>query len=284
MRVHAIQTGTVAVKQRQVSGKGRGRSRLIRTMLDRTWTEALPIYAWAIEHPEGTIIVDTGETARAAEPGYFPRWHPYFRSSMRAWVAPDEEIGPQLRLLGIDPIDVRLVVLTHLHTDHAGGLGHFPTADVIVSRGEFAAASGMRGKVNGYLPHRWPHWFSPRLVDVEGEPLGPFPATVSLTRAGDVRLVATPGHTEGHCSVVLEGEDGYVFFAGDTSYTEALMLHQEVDGVAPDVRAASATLMRIRRFVDEHPVVYLPSHDPDAAARLANGLLAAGTASTSNAA
>ena len=48
----------------------------LNTLLDREWTEPLPIYAFAIEHPEGVIVVDTGETARVAEPGYFPRWQP----------------------------------------------------------------------------------------------------------------------------------------------------------------------------------------------------------------
>lgn len=79
MKVHAIQTGTVAIKTRQREGMGRGTRRLVNTFLDRQWTDRLPILAWAIEHPEGLIVVDTGETARSSEPGCFPRWHPYFR-------------------------------------------------------------------------------------------------------------------------------------------------------------------------------------------------------------
>ena len=97
--------------------------------MDREWTEPLPIYAWLIEHPEGLIVVDTGETARAGEPGYFPRWHPYFKLAVREWVQPEDEIGPRLRALGFSPDDVRWVILTHLHTDHAGGLAHFPRSD-----------------------------------------------------------------------------------------------------------------------------------------------------------
>ena len=60
MRMHALQTGTVAIKQRQRHGQGRGGMRLLNTLLDRDWTEPLPIYAWLIEHPEGIIVVDTG--------------------------------------------------------------------------------------------------------------------------------------------------------------------------------------------------------------------------------
>jgi N-acyl homoserine lactone hydrolase len=269
VRIHLIETGTVAVKESQREGHGRGPMRLINTLRDRNWTEPLPIYAWAIEHPEGVIVIDTGETARTAIPGYFPRWHPYFRLALRMWVNADDEIGPQLERIGIRPSDVRWVVMTHLHTDHAGGLAHFPDAEILVSRAEYKAASGVSGRVNGYLPNRWPEWFSPRLVDLESDPLGPFPASRALTSAGDVLIVPTPGHSKGHMSVILdEGDGSSIFFAGDTSYTEELMLRGAVDGVSPDVKAAAATLERIREYASGSRVVYLPSHDPRSTERL----------------
>jgi hypothetical protein len=107
MKVHAIQTGTVAVKSRQREGKGRGPARLANTFIDRSWTEPLPIFAWLIEHPEGLIVVDTGETSRVADRGYFPWWQPYFKLGVREWVAPEDEIGPRIKALGLSPDDVR---------------------------------------------------------------------------------------------------------------------------------------------------------------------------------
>ena len=121
MKIHAIQTGTVQIKVSQRVGRGRGSMRLVNTLLDRSWTEPLPIYAWAIETAEGVIVVDTGETVRTREPGHIPGWHPYFRLAVWFDIAPEQEIGPQLRQIGIRPGDVRTVILTHLHTDHAGG-------------------------------------------------------------------------------------------------------------------------------------------------------------------
>ncbi len=270
MRIHALQTGTVAVKEAQRSGShGSGPIRLLNTLADRRWTEPLPIYAWAIEHPEGVIVVDTGDTARTAVSGYFPWWHPYYRLGVKLYVQPEEEIGPQLRQIGFEPGDVRWLVLTHLHTDHAGGLHHFPQAEILVSRTEYEQASGWIGRLNGYLPHRWPAWFAPRLVDFAPEPIGPFPASIPLTQSGDVRLVATPGHTAGHLSVVVQADDRAFFIAGDTSYTEQLMRDQVVDGVTFDNTVAQKTLARILTFVRQTPTVYLPSHDPESAQRLA---------------
>ena len=269
MKIHAIQTGTVAIAPRQREGVGHGLRRRLGPLLDRGWTEPLPIYAFAIEHEEGVIVVDAGETARAAQPGYFPRWHPYYRFSVRFAIEPEEELGPQLEGLGIGPGDVRWTVLTHMHTDHAGGLRHVADSEVLVSREEIASASGRRGRLLGYPNQHWPASFDPTAIDMDGAPYGPFPESRPLTQAGDVTLVPLPGHTPGHIGVVVEDGDRTVLLAGDSSYTQALMERGAVDGVAPDEAAARLTLDRIRTLTATTPTVYLVAHDPETAARLA---------------
>jgi len=66
-------------------------------------------------------------------------------------------------------------------------------------------------------------------------------------------------------------QDGTTFFlAGDTSYDERLMLAGRVDGVSADDDVASATLDAIKRLTRTRPTVYLPTHDPQSAVRLAS--------------
>jgi N-acyl homoserine lactone hydrolase len=266
-KIHAIRTGLVQVRRAQMESRGTGLARTASMLLDENWSEWLPIYAWVIEHEEGIILVDTGETSRVHQNGYHPSWHPFYRRAARFSVHPDEEIGPQLRTLGIAARDVRQVVLTHLHTDHAGGLSHLTGSKSWVSKQELARASGFKGKVQGYLPHRWPKWWQPECVRFENRSVGPFRQSMSLTSKRDVLIVPTPGHTPYHVSVVVCGTPSF-FLAGDTSYTERLLLDGKVDGVSPDLAIARRTLNQILAFAEEQPVVYLPSHDPESAVRL----------------
>jgi glyoxylase-like metal-dependent hydrolase (beta-lactamase superfamily II) len=256
MRVHAINTGKVWVRSRQMRGVGGGRTRALRTMLDREWSDPLPILAWAIEHPDGLIVVDTGEAAGVMEKGWFPRWHPYFRLAVKFDVSPEDEVGPQLRAKGLDPGDVKAVILTHLHSDHAGGIPHFPHSELFIARGEWEAAQGFKGEAGGYLPKHFPQWLKPTLVDGEH------------TVAEGVRITPTPGHTPDHQSVVVEDGERTLFIAGDASYREDIMREGVADGVTTSPKTHLETLARIRAFVDEHDAVYLPTHDVGSVARL----------------
>jgi N-acyl homoserine lactone hydrolase len=183
----------------------------------------------------------------------------------------EQEIGPQLRALGIAPPDVKWVVLTHLHMDHDdGGLAHFPDTEILVSRGELNTARGWAGQIRGYLPNRWPTWFDPKPLDLAAETFGPFAASKRLTADGVVIVVATPGHTADHVSVVVQDGDTSIMLAGDISYNQHLMLAGRVDGVSADEAVSGASFNAIGRFAQTRKTVYLPTHDPLSAVRLAD--------------
>lgn len=265
MRIHAIETGRVRIKQAQIEGRGHGTWRQLQPILSSEWADWSRVYAWAIEHPEGVIVVDTGAAAHLKS---LPRWHPYFRFAVRFDIEPEQEVGPQLRGLGIGARDVKTVVLTHLHIDHDGGLAHFPHSRILASAGEIARTSGIAGAMLGYLPKRWPKWFAPEPLAWQPTAYGPFASSARISAAGDVIAVPTPGHTPNHLSVVVRDGDHEIMLAGDASYLESTMLSGTVDGVSPDETVAAATLARIREFCSQRPVVYLPAHDPHAAQRL----------------
>jgi N-acyl homoserine lactone hydrolase len=264
MKIHAVQTGSVRIKCSQAVGRGHGLRRRLAIFADHDWTDWLPTFAWVIDHPEGIIVVDTGQSVHLLETGR--SLHPYVRWEVAFRIDREEEIGPQLRALGIAGRDVMKVILTHMHMDHDGGLAHFPHSEIQVARGEIRTASGWLGQMRGYLPNRWPSWFTPTPLDLGMEAFGPFAACRRLTEAGDVVAVATPGHTADHLSILVQDGDTTYVLAGDTSYDGRLLL----DGVSADDRVANGTLEAIKHLARSGPTVYLPTHDPLSAARLAS--------------
>ena len=97
MRVHVIETGRVQIKASQIVGRGHGLARRIAPLFDAEWSEWLPVNAYAIEHRDGVILVDTGVSAGVKR---LPRWHPYFRLCVRFSIEPEQEAGAQLKALG----------------------------------------------------------------------------------------------------------------------------------------------------------------------------------------
>jgi glyoxylase-like metal-dependent hydrolase (beta-lactamase superfamily II) len=240
MRVSCVSTGAVRPKRA---------ARGVERYLGGGWADhVLPVKLFAIEHPRGVCLFDTGQTARAARPGHFPAWHPFFRLS-RFELEEQDEVGPGLRRAGIDPEDVRWIVLSHLHTDHVGGLPTLPRSEVVVTRSEWQRASGWRGRLRGYLPQHWPAALAPRLVDLDGPPVGPFASSLDLLGDGSLVLVPTPGHTPGHASLLVWGDRESYFLAGDLVERAA-----DLPAARPDIAA----------FAAEHRLVVLTTHDPEA--------------------
>ncbi|MFK7922224.1 MAG: N-acyl homoserine lactonase family protein [Bacteroidia bacterium] len=263
LKIHAISTGTVAVKHNFKHKKGSGlisKLNLFRGPL----TEALPINVYVIEHPEGVIVVDTGETAKVKDADYFAKasWlQKQFQKTIRFEVSQDEEVGPQLDALGIARSRVRWVVLTHLHLDHTDGLHHFPNTEILVHQRELDSPYGDS-------PFTYPKWFAPRAFSLNQTGPAPFDAVHYLTQSKDVMLVPLPGHTYGQVGVLLKAGNKHFLFAGDATYDQSQLQAHELAGGHADFRAANATMDKIKRFAKQHPTVYLPAHDPLAGERL----------------
>jgi N-acyl homoserine lactone hydrolase len=252
IRVHGLICGWAKVKRTHYQS---GLNPFF-ALFDPTWTDWKPIFCWVIEHPEGTIVIDTGETF-SANADYIEN------TQITGWVnrqitkfsIPEKcEVGAQLQLLGIQPGDVRWVVLTHLHIDHTGGLKYFPHAEIIVSHQEFI-------KPYGAVEQTHPSWFHPHLVGYFDDGDSCFEDVCNLTDARDVIIVPTPGHTFGHQSVVLRTPGLNLFFAGDASFSFEQMRYEVVHRIHVDRRTARATLARIREYSLDNPITYLPSHD-----------------------
>lgn len=261
MRIHALTTGTVRVKDAMRRGTGRGFGRRLRMFAPGPLSDPLPIHAWAIEHADGLLLVDAGSTAAARDA-------PFARFA----VAREDELDRALHRAGLAPEAIGAVVLTHVHGDHVDGLVHLPGARVLVGEDELRAVPSAAARLTrAAVRQPLPPGFAPEPLRLDGPPVGAFAASAPLTADGRVLVVPAPGHTPGHLAVLVRQDDHHVLLAGDSAYDQAQLLDRHVDGVSPRAAVARRTMETILAHARLQPTVVLPSHDPGSAARLAAG-------------
>ncbi len=231
----------------------------------RSGWSPVPIPAFLVDHPTaGPVLVDTGLHASVAT-------NP--RDNLGALAArlydirmtADQAVPAQLEALGIDPLSVRAVVMTHLHYDHASGIAQFPEATFVVSRTEWEAAS--RGSARtGYRARQFDHALDWRTIDYEHANLASFASfarSVDLFGDGSIRLVSTPGHSLGHQSVIVRLHDRELLLTGDAVYRREAIRNGEVPLLVADAHLHRRSLGEIRRYVDQTPsAVVVCGHDP----------------------
>jgi N-acyl homoserine lactone hydrolase len=260
LRIHVIETGRLVGNETFL--RGEGWSSLLRRRRDYEF----PAYSFVVEHPEGLIAIDTGMSAGARSP------RPLMQRRFVPSPIAGHEMGPAMRAIGLDPADVRWVVLTHLDWDHAGGLAHFPGAEVLVHRPEHEFAATAVGRWR-YEPQLWPSGFKPTVYDLDAEPYGPFPRSRALTGDGAVRIVALTGHSVGQVGVIVRSGDMRLFFVADHVLRRDWFLGDyeagRLIGLGQFHRVqARETSRRIHDFIESVPTVLLPSHDDEVPARL----------------
>jgi N-acyl homoserine lactone hydrolase len=257
VKIHALTTGSVRVKHTFLFPSA-GMRRQLDLLLPGPWSDPLPIHCWAIEHEGRLLLIDSGETAAV-------RNIPFARFD----VAAGAELPGAMAAAGLSLDDVAEVILTHHHGDHVDGLVH-TRAPVRINDAELEFLGGAFPAVmRRVLRQPLPPGFSPVPFALDGGPFGAFARSRSLSPDGRIVAVETPGHTPGHISVICIDDEGrHVMLAGDVTDTLEQLKSKRADAVGPDPKAHVETLERILAHCREHPTVYLPSHDPDSAARL----------------
>jgi glyoxylase-like metal-dependent hydrolase (beta-lactamase superfamily II) len=260
MEIHALTTGAVRVKHSFLFPSP-GWRRQLDLFTPGAFSDPLPIHVWAIEHEGVLRLVDTGETAAARDVPF-----------ARMEAAPEQELPAAMNAAGLSLDDVSEAVLTHAHGDHIDGMVHV-RGPVLINEAELRfLRSPMPRVMRRILRQPLPPGFAPEPFALDDGPFGAFPRSRRLSDDGRIVAVATPGHTPGHVSVICVDDSGrHVMLAGDATDSLEQLHARRADAVAPDTSVHVATLGTILAHCEEHPTVYLPSHDPGSAARLAAG-------------
>jgi N-acyl homoserine lactone hydrolase len=233
----------------------------------RDWLE-VPVPAFLVEHPgAGPMLVDTGfHPSVAVNPRQnLGRLSMFTFKDLR--MEPSQAVPAQLRAKGINPGDVRVVTMTHLHMDHASAISEFPQATFVVSKPEWAAAS-TQGQMQGYVRRQFDHGFDYRLLDFDGPDATSFAGfgrSFDLFGDGSVRTVFTPGHTEGHMSVVLRLKEREVLIAADAIYLRRTLDDDHLPYRMADEHLFHRSLREIRQYAKQTPdALIIPGHDWEA--------------------
>jgi N-acyl homoserine lactone hydrolase len=159
----------------------------------------IPVHGFVIKHPQaGVILVDTGVG-----------WP---TELLKEWKIVNRHAADVLAEHDLSPADVRIVINSHLHFDHCGQNAVFKHAPFYIQRSELDRARSEKSDVS-----EWFDFAGARFELVDGD----------AQIAEGVRVVATPGHTVGHQSVIVDTPDGGAVMIGDAAYTADI--YQQAD-------------------------------------------------------
>ena len=192
------------------------------------------VVAYAIRHPGGVFLFDTGFGLDNEElSGYYQ--------------VTGRQVAELLTGAGIDPTEITAIANCHLHADHSGQNATFPGVPIYVQPAEWLAAAEPE-----YTIREWIDFPGARYEHVAGDH-EPVPG---------IRIFATPGHSPGHQSLVVATPDGPLLLAGQAVYShgEWVGLDGAREGAtrAPDTAAYAGSVERLRAL---NPKRVLFGHD-----------------------
>ncbi len=237
-----------------------------------------PSLVGVIRHPiRGLILFDAGYSPRFFhETRRFPE--SIYRHVTPVTCGEEDTVAAQLRRAGDDPDDVALVILSHFHADHVGGLLDLPRARFLYRRSaldrDFRRFPAWRHLAAGVLPGLLPTDLEGRSRFVEDQPIvrlprgyAPFAEGYDLLGDGSVLGVDLAGHARGQLGVLLPRTQGpEVFLIADACWHRRAVSHLEfplpvVRLVTDDMRLYRQRIRDLHQLAQARPdLLLVPSH------------------------
>lgn len=227
------------------------------TLEDKTpptkWT-SIPVYCVLIEGAEGKILYDTGCHPQAMS-GY---WPPNLKSIFPYFHNDNQLLAKQLKLTGTTPEEVKTVILSHLHLDHAGNTNLFRHAEVYVHKKDYEYAKGLVAS----SPNPADHGAYVK-ADLEIPPDKLHFVDGDTHFSEGIELISLPGHTPGILGLMVHLEhEGTLIFPSDALYTrENYGPPTKMSGLVYDSVSFRESIEKIRKLQKNYNAKIMFSHD-----------------------
>lgn len=195
---------------------------------------------YLIKHSQGWLLWDTGlaDAVAAMPDGLRP-------ADPRAihWRRP-KTLAAQLDQLGVKPADIKYVAVSHSHPDHVGNLGMFPQAMLWVQKAEYEGPAGS------------PPRFKPE------QPVTLLEGDRDVFGDGSVTIIATPGHTAGHQSLLVKlPKTGAILLTGDAVHFKDNWDKRRVPSINFSPAQTSASMQKMADLIAREGAQIWINHD-----------------------
>ncbi|CAA9411523.1 MAG: MBL-fold metallo-hydrolase superfamily [uncultured Phycisphaerae bacterium] len=237
-RLYALNAGFAIAPDRSVYSPGKWNGEQV----------TLSCNAHLIRRAGKWILWDTGiEDAVEKEPGGRVIAH-----DIRGLVV--RTIRDQLADVGITPADVGTVVLSHAHFDHVGNAGLFRHATWYVQRREHDAMFGPDHEQYGYAPSLYQSLKQSKVELMDGD--------LDLFGDGSMKVIDTPGHTPGHCSLLVRlAKAGPILLSADVAHYPFNMEHRRVPTMNSNAEESRRSMERVAAIVRGERAQLWLNHD-----------------------
>jgi len=168
----------------------------------------IPVYCFLVKHAKGNVLIDTG----------------FSQSFSKTWGKRLKFFKPILEndiVKYLKNIPIRYVINTHLHIDHSENNSFFKDAQIIVQKDEYKSACSQKPYQLLAYPDKLDTNLNYKFIE----------GNFDLFGDGAVKIIKTPGHTEGHQSVLLNINKKSIFIAGDACYSSENLKYNCLPGI-----------------------------------------------------
>jgi len=196
---------------------------------------------YLIHHAQGWMLWDTGITDAVAK---MPEGLKPQDPRMTLWKRP-KTLASQIEALGLKPDDIKFLAVSHTHPDHIGNVELFPKSMLLVQKAEY----------------EWPNPLGVGRFKPE-HPVTKLEGDRDVFGDGSVTIIATPGHTPGHQSLLVKlPKTGALVLTGDAVHFKDNWENRRVPEGNTDKEKTAASMQRIADVVAKEKAQLWINHD-----------------------